>query len=134
MSVETTKNAKNQKSSSDQNKSGNEGKSKAPKSRRAQTVELPFLVEMSYSLPIIVILMVDFAVIGFSYAAGADWVTTLSRAMVTTVALGGLLAILAFVVSSTVLAETQERLEKEKTRRELEWQKAQELETKEIKA
>jgi len=131
MSVDTAKTAKKTNSSAGQNKTMNEVKSKALNQRQMRTAKLPFLVELSFSLPVITILMVDFAVIGFSFAAGADWITILSRAMVATVVLGGLLAIIAFVISSTALAEAKERLEK--ARQELESPKLQEVETKEFK-
>jgi hypothetical protein len=124
MSVESAKSAGNAKSSSDSSKEKKENKKKPPKPRRQPRLELPLLVDLSYTLPIIVILMVDFAIIGFSYSAGTDWVTTLSRAMVATVVLGSLLAIIAYVISSTALAGTKDRLEKEKARREMESQKA----------
>ena len=131
MSVDTAKTARKNNSSAGQNKTMNEVKSKALNQRQMRTAKLPFLVELSFSLPVITILMVDFAVIGFSFAAGADWITILSRAMVATVVLGGLLAIIAFVISSTALAEAKERLEK--ARQELESPKLQEVETKEFK-
>jgi hypothetical protein len=136
MAVETSKSAGNIKNAPAQNTDRN----KVPKSRRMPKAELPLAVELSYSLPVIVILMVDFAVIGFSYSAGADWVTILSRAMVATVAVGGLLAIITYVISATALAETQERLEKEKAvkekkeKAEKEEKEAAESALKEIKA
>jgi hypothetical protein len=132
MSAETNKPSRNTNNPPDQPQSKGKGKSKASKPR--QTVELPFLVELSYSLPVIIILMVDFAIIGFSYTSGSDWVTTLSRAMVATVVIGGLLIIIAYVISSTALAEVKERLEKEKNQKNLESLNGLETEMKEIRA
>jgi hypothetical protein len=135
MAVDSSKSAGNMKNAPAQNMGKNESQNKAPKSRRMPKAELPLAVELSYSLPVIVILMVDFAVIGFSYSAGADWVTILSRGMVATVVVGGLLAIITYLISATALAETQERLEKEKNEKAAKEEKeAEEAALKEIKA
>jgi hypothetical protein len=133
MAVDSVKNAGNTKNLPN-NKGKDEKQNRASKSRRGLKVELPLVVELSYSLPVIVILMVDFAVIGFSFSAGADWVTIMSRAMVSTVVIGGLLAIITYLISATALAETQERLEKERLEKEKKAQEDQAAESKEIRA
>jgi hypothetical protein len=65
---------------------------------------LPILVEMTYAVPTLLILVVDMAVIGFSYSAGADWVAILVRACVTTLVLGSLALLVVHFVSSESLA------------------------------
>ncbi len=129
MTADSARTVGNTKPSPEPVKEKKEKKAKAPKPRRQPPAELPLLVDLSYSLPVIVILMVDFAIIGFSYAAGTDWVTTLSRAMVATVVLGALMAIIAYVISSTALAETKERLEKEKALKEQQEKEKEEMES-----
>ena len=118
MAVENAKTAGNTKNPPSKPAAMNEKRQKAPKSRRMPPAELPLVVELAYSLPIIIILMVDFAVIGFSFAAGAGWVVTMSRAMVATVGVGGILAIISYLISTTALAATQEKLEKERQEKE----------------
>ena len=130
MSVESARPAPSMKASSEPVKV-QKAKQKPPKPvkpRRIPPAELPLLVDLSYSLPVILVLMVAFSIIGFSYGTGTNLVTTLSRAMVAIVVLGGFLAIIAYMISSTALAETKERLEKERKQKEKEEEEKKALE------
>ena len=128
MAVDSAKTAGNSKNPPSKPAAKAEKRQKPPKQRRMPQAELPLLVDLAYSLPIIIILMVDFAVIGFSFAAGAGWVVTMSRAMVATVGIGGILAIISYVISTTALAATQEKLEKERKEKEARENQRTELE------
>jgi hypothetical protein len=76
------------------------------------SVKLPVLVEAMYTLPPLIILGVDLIVIGFSYTSGADWVSILVRACVTTLGLGSLMLLIASLVSSGALASAMEMRQK----------------------
>jgi hypothetical protein len=75
------------------------------------SAKLPLLVETMFTVPPLVILAADMAVIGFSYSAGADWVAILVRACVTTLVLGSLMLLIASIVSSGALASAKEMRE-----------------------
>jgi uncharacterized membrane protein len=69
----------------------------------SEAAELPLLVELAFSLPVLVTLTVDVAVVLISVQAGASLVDILTHTMVTTVVIGALFLMVSWILSSGAL-------------------------------
>ena len=75
---------------------------------------LPLLMEMAFSLPVFIIVIMDVVVAALSYQAGAGLVYIFLRVVVTTVGLGALLWLVTYQFSSVFTQPARMRMVKEK--------------------
>ncbi len=68
---------------------------------------LPVLLEMAFSLPVFIVIVMDIVVAALSYLAGAGVVYIFLRVVVTTVGLGALLWLVAYQFSSVLKQPAQ---------------------------
>ena len=104
-------------------------KEKKPKAPRVSNeVALPMLVEFTYTTAVIIMMVLFVTVIGVSLFTGATLLDTFIRTTVTMVLIGGLLLILARMVSKNALensiVEYKKLVEEEEEKRKAELEKA----------
>jgi hypothetical protein len=80
------------------------------KSRKSAKVQLPLLVELTFSISIMMIVLIDAAVIVISITNGASWTDLILRTVVSTIVMGIVLLLLAQTVSSGVIAAAQDKM------------------------
>jgi hypothetical protein len=84
-------------------KEKNEKKTKEKKPSQVDGVQLPVLVELTYSVSVILLIFVSLAVITVSVLTGVSLLNLVIRTSVTILALGSLLILISSQVSSGVL-------------------------------
>jgi hypothetical protein len=83
------------------------------KSRKAAKVQLPLLVEMTFSISILLIVLIDATVVVISITNGASWTDLILRTIVSTIVMGIVLLLLVQTVSSGVIAAAKEKMKAE---------------------
>jgi len=79
-------------------------KSTKPDAKKPQDEpELPFFVEVGFTLPAIFLVLTDLAVAGVSFMSGASWLDIFIRTAVTTVSVGLVLWLLSMNWSNGML-------------------------------
>lgn len=73
------------------------------KAAKKTATSLPLLLELAYSLPVFILILMDVVVGALSYGAGATWLDIFIRVVVTTVVLGGILWLATYQFSSVFL-------------------------------
>ncbi len=81
---------------------------KLPKKKKeTDNIHLPVLVEFAFSFSIIILIIFSLSIIGISFLMGSSLLDLVVRTSVATLALGGLLMVIAWQISSGVLKSSQ---------------------------
>jgi uncharacterized membrane-anchored protein len=93
--------------------------SKASKSRKqSNNIHLPFLLELTYTLSTIILILLALAVMVTSFLAGAGLFTVVLRTGVAVSVVGGVLMLISYQISSGLLFSV--KIEQEEEQRKLE--------------